>query len=221
MGQYMHHRLWLLAMAMVLLTTQLFAQSKTPLMFFGALFTPKGYIEGYQLRDLIHSDIYIEETVGMTDREKLDYIYDEAYILSRGDFQAAQLASAVAMLEHRTVEIKLLFGTSITLPLTFEPEESFTKRVDRLPSRIYNDSTEDKDKIQHFFLSAYLKRTLGMNSFVRLLGSFVEAGEEVFIVGGMNDERDMQANEDGIHFATSDRRAPVSKPSEYLGTTTK
>lgn len=197
------------------------AQSKTPLMFFGALFTPKGYIEGYQLRDLIRSNAYIEETQGMTDREKLDYIYDEGYVLTRGDFQAAQLACAVAALEHRTVEIKLLFGISVTLPLTFEPEETFTKRVERLPSRIYIDSTEDKDKMQHFFLSAYLKRTLGMNSLVRLLGSFVEAGEEAFIVGGMSDERDMHANEDGIRFATSDKRAPISKPSEYLGTITK
>jgi hypothetical protein len=190
-------------------------------MFFGALFTPKGYIEGYQLRDLIRSDIYIEETQGMTDREKLDYIYDEAYILTRGDFQSAQLASAVATLEHRTIEIKLLFGASITLPLTFEPQESFTKRVERLPSRVVTDSTEDKDKMQHFFLSAYLKRTLGTNSLVRLLGSFVEAGEDAFIVGGMKDERDLDANEDGIRFATSDKRALVSKPSEYLGTTTK
>ena len=190
-------------------------------MVFGSLFTPKGYIEGYQLRDLIRSDIYIEETEGMTDREKLDYIYDEAYILSRGDFQATQLASAVATLEHRTIEIKLLFGASITVPLTFEPEESFTARVERLPSRIYSDSTEDKDKMQHFFLSAYLKRTLGTNSLVRLLGSFVEAGEDAFIVGGMSDERDLHANEDGIRFATSDKRAPISKPSEYLGTTTK
>ena len=205
----------------ILLSSQSFAQSKTPLMVFGSLFTPKGYIEGYQLRDLIRSDIYIEETEGMTDREKLDYIYDEAYILSRGDLQAAQLASAVATLEHRTIEIKLLFGASITVPLTFEPEESFTARVERLPSRIYSDSTEDKDKMQHFFLSAYLKRTLGTNSLVRLLGSFVEAGEDAFIVGGMSDERDLHANEDGIRFATSDKRAPISKPSEYLGTTTK
>ncbi len=190
-------------------------------MFFGALFTPKGYIEGYQLRDHIRSDIYIEEAKGMTDREKLDYIYDEAYILSRGDFQAAQLTSAVATLDHRVIEVKLLFGASITLPLTFEPEEIFTKRVDRLPSKVYNDSTEDKDKMQHFFLSAYLKRTLGMNSFVRLIGSFVEAGEEAFIVGGVNDQRDTQANEDGMRFATSDKRALISKPSEYLRTTTK
>lgn len=221
MREYMLRCLRLLVMTLLLVTTQSFAQSKTPLMFFGSLFTPKGYIEGYQLRDLIRSDIYLEETEGMTDREKLDYIYDEAYILSRGDFQAAQLASAVATLEHRTIEIKLLFGASITLPLTFEPEETFTKRVERLPSRIYTDSTEDKDKMQHFFLSAYLKRTLGTNSLVRLLGSFVEAGEEAFIVGGMKDERDLGANEDGIRFATSDKRAPDSKPSEYLGTTTK
>lgn len=221
MKEYMLRRLRLLAITLLLVTTQSFAQSKTPLMYFGALFTPKGYIEGYQLRDHIRSETYIEETEGMTDREKLDYIYDEAYILSRGDFQAAQLAGAVATLDHRVIEVKLLFGASITLPLTFEPEETFTKRVDRLPSRVYNDSTEDKDKMQHFFLSAYLKRTLGMNSFVRLLGSFVEAGEEAFIVGGVNDQRDMQANEDGMRFATSDKRAPISKPSEYLRTTTK
>ena len=125
----------------ILLSSQSFAQSKTPLMVFGSLFTPKGYIEGYQLRDLIRSDVYIAQTEGVTDREKLDYIYDEAYILPRGDFQAAQLASAVATLEHRTIEIKLLFGASITLPLTFEPEESFTERVERWPSRVHSDRT--------------------------------------------------------------------------------
>jgi hypothetical protein len=104
-----------------------------------------------------------------------------------------------------------------TLPLTFESEEKFNSRVERLPSHIITDTIDDKDKMQHFFLSAYLKRTLQMNSLVRIMGSLVEFGEDAFIVGGMNDERDMHANMNGVRFGGCDARASESRPSEYIG----
>lgn len=210
-----------LLLLFILTPTFLFAQEKTPILFLGSLVTPHGYTEGYLLREYIRSDDFAEETNGLTDPEKLDLIYDEAYSLCRGDFTAAVLASAVSTLEHRNIEVKLLFGASVTFPLTFESEEKFVQRVERLPTHIISDRTEDKDKMQHFFLSAYLKRTLQMNSLVRLLGSLVEIGEEAFIVGGMSDERDIEANEDGIRFAVGDTHSPLTKPSEYLGAKSK
>jgi hypothetical protein len=55
-----------------------------------------------------------------------------------------------------------------------------------------------------------------MSWVVKLLGDAVETGEELFVVGGANDERDKHANQDGIRFATKDAPCDVSLPSEYL-----
>jgi hypothetical protein len=91
-----------LALLLSLIPTLSLAQEKTLIRFIGSLLTPHGYIEGFELREYIRSDDFSEETKGLTDPEKLDLIYDEAYNLCRGDFTATQLASAVGTLEHLT-----------------------------------------------------------------------------------------------------------------------
>ena len=48
--------------------------------------------------------------------------------------------------------------------------------------------------------SAYFMGVLKMNSLVTLLGDGVEIGEDLFIVGGVDDPRDRHANKDGRRF---------------------
>ena len=55
-----------------------------------------------------------------------------------------------------------------------------------------------------------------MNWLVKMLGNLVEIGEDAFVVGGMNDERDKHANADGLRFGTIARSDPNTRPSDHL-----
>jgi hypothetical protein len=113
--------------------------------------------------------------------------------------------------EHRT--IPLLIG--INLPLTLEPSEEFRQRVARLPSKLFADLPDgnDRDKLQHFFASAWLAWTLDSRDAADLLGLGIEAGEDAFVKGGANDRRDVRANRLGQHFAELLHEHPDALPS--------
>ena len=59
-------------------------------------------------------------------------------------------------------------------------------------------------------------KAIKMNSFVRLLGDAVEVGEDLFIIGGVNDKRDRHANDDGIRFGASCDADTLLIPSSFL-----
>jgi hypothetical protein len=188
----------------------------SPLMFLAAFFTPSGYVEGYKLREYILSDEYPVVAKELSAKEQIDDIYITALEYSNGNKKSALLASTLGVLEHRTIPLRLPLNGELDLPLTFETEKDFNARVSRLPSELYLPGRDDRDKSQHFFLSAYLKSVLNMSWLVKLFGNAVETGEELFVIGGANDERDKHANRDGIRFATKDAPCDVSLPSEYL-----
>jgi hypothetical protein len=126
----------------------------------------------------------------------------KAYNDLHGNITASLFAVSLAVLEHRNISIALPLLKHIRFPLTFESQDDFEQRHERLPSELYIRGKDDKDKLQHFFVSAYLQRVVKMNWFVRLLGTVLEAVEQVFIVDGEYDIRDIQANNDGILFAS-------------------
>ena len=169
--------------------------------FVFTLFLPRGYTEGLEIRDLIRSNSWKKYRATTSDTAAMNTLFETAYLLCGGNITSTLLASSVAVLDHKTIPVRFLFGLEINLPLTIESQELFERRTAQLPSRIYTDSTEDRDKLQHFYFSAYLKRTLGMNWLCRLLGGMIESGESLFIIGGVDDPRDRHANNDGITFA--------------------
>ena len=187
-----------------------------PKNIFLSVFFPKGIAEGVALRSYLRSSSWEECRKNVSDRKALDEIFEDADDLCNHNRTAALLASSVAVLEHKTIPLKLLFGMVIQLPLTVESQKDFDSRVAKLPVYLYDSKTPDRDKLQHFFFSAYFMRTLKMNLLVRLLGDAVEIGEDLFIVGGVNDARDRHANYDGIRFGESCEKDPLLKPSDYL-----
>jgi hypothetical protein len=183
---------------------------------FLSFFFPKGIAEGVALRTYLRSDAWHEFRRTHSDPVSMDEIFDAADELCYDNRTAAILASGIATLEHKTIPLKLFFGIVFPLPLTIESEEDFQKRVSQLPEYLYNPTTPDRDKLQHFFFSAYFRRILKMNWLVRLLGNAVEIGEDLFIVGGVNDERDKHANNDGIRFSAHCDTEWLPMPSDFL-----
>jgi hypothetical protein len=179
-------------------------------------FLPKGIAEGVALRSYLRSSAWDEFRKSHSDPESFDEIFEDANELCYDNRTAAILASSIAVLEHKTIPLKLFFGITLQIPLTMESQQDFDTRVSKLPEYIYDPKIPDRDKLQHFFFSAYFMQVLKMNSLVKLLGDGVEIGEDLFIVGGVDDPRDRHANSDGRRFGTGCGAEMVPAPSFFL-----
>lgn len=180
-----------------------------------AIALPDGFREGYLVRDYIISDSYLEDTVGLQESEKIDLIYRRSLLKTQGRPTAASLATLIAVLEHRHLPLSF-FGLTVDIPLTLEERETFDTRVERLPHHFYDPQHSDRDKLQHYFANAWLKRGLGMQWLVNLISELVEIGEEGFVKGGAYDDRDKVANSNGVAFARYAKDSLDARPSHYL-----
>jgi hypothetical protein len=166
-----------------------------------SLLIPSGIRIGYDMRNYIASREF-----GMFDSSRqpeivFDEIYYQAIEYTHGDLPSALLAAAFGSIEHEYIPFDL-FGKELDFPLTNESHARFIVRWSHLPEHLYHIPEGDRDKIQHFFASAWLKSTLGMDWLVKLAGKGVEVGESLLLIGGFEDPRDLHANEDGIRFGT-------------------
>ena len=106
------------------------------------------------------------------------------------------------------------------MPLTFEEDSMFAARVNNLPSHVYADTQAgaagDKDKLQHFFGSAYLAFASESPGLTRTTGDFIEWLESKIVVGGADDPRDKRANRQGKSFGRDLLVVKTLLPSDYL-----
>lgn len=177
---------------------------------------PHGVREGYTVRQFILE--HGESLNAMPPQQAMDEIYFEALAETNGGKGAAYLATLIAVLEHRHIPLRIL-GVGIDLPLTLESDSIFRARIHYLPKNIYGVGQDDRDKLQHFFANAWLKRELGMKWLVVSIGELIEVGEDAVVVGGVYDERDKVANRDGITFAARSGDSLDARPSNYLSRT--
>jgi hypothetical protein len=185
------------------------------------LLLPKVIGDCWQLKEYIRSDEFVEEKRAHGDLHAVDLVYDRAMRLAWDNIYEALLIAAFSTFDHRQVGLRLpILGSLLWFPLTSEFPEEFAARVNALPSRLYPDTPKgpagDRDKLQHFFGSAFLAYTLESNDTPARIGDFIEWGEERFIVGGVNDERDQRANFQGRMFGLRLREDDSVQPSDYL-----
>jgi hypothetical protein len=166
--------------------------------------------QGYQTRAWVRDSLPLPGGL-LDDLDRMDMIYLRAMNEAGGDIGAALFASLIATFEHR----KIPFTFGLSLPLTLESSAAFDRRVDRLPRRLFADKPEgdDRDKLQHFFASAWLAYALDNGTFADIIGLGVEIGEDTFIAGGANDRRDVRANRLGHLFVELLREYPRAVPS--------
>ncbi|HVZ39724.1 MAG TPA: hypothetical protein VHI13_10640 [Candidatus Kapabacteria bacterium] len=174
------------------------------------LFLPNGVRAGYLTRAWLR-DSLPRPSDSLDDLVRTDLIYLRALGESGGDIGTALLASLIACFEHRTIPLSI----GIRLPLTLEPEDAFQRRVSQLPKHLFADNPngDDRDKLQHFFASAWLAWTLDNREMADVVGLGVEAGEEAFVDGGANDPRDVRANRLGQLYVQLLRSHPRALPS--------
>ncbi len=185
------------------------------------LLVPRGVKDTWRLKRYVRSEKfgYLRAMVG--DLRAIDEIYRRALEITNNDVSEALFICTLSTMEHRKVGIRLpLLNLPIYFPLTSEGDSVIRIRVSQLPSQIYVDSPPneygDKDKLQHFFGSAFLTYSFRFRTLAALVGDFVEWGEEEFIIDGVWDVRDRRANHQGREFGLAIGGDTEVKPSDFL-----
>jgi hypothetical protein len=191
------------------------------LKFLAPLILIKVTQDTYRLKEYMCGEDFAAIRADNGDRAAVDAIYARALDLSWGNTGEALLLSMVATMDHRRVEITLpVVGLVIPIPLTGEFEDEFSERVKALPTLLYDDSPRsvggDRDKLQHFFGSAFLVVATESEGGADELGQFVERGESRYVEGETVDQRDIRANQQGQRFGRAVLSGNEAKPSEFL-----
>ncbi len=188
--------------------------------FLAEIFTPQIITDTRYIRKYIIDERFQVLRNNYGDMRALDAIYLKALKISDHNIARALFLSLAAVLEHRNVDIKIPIIKFLRIPLTFEKDSIFNARIKHLPIHIYSDSPAipagDRDKLQHFFGSAYLSYVTEAPDFARTAGNLIEWGEAVFIVGGADDPRDKRANKQGEKFGEDLLTVTNLLPSDYL-----
>ena len=188
--------------------------------FVSDIFTPQIVIDTKEIREYVRDPRFKELMSRCGDMRAIDGIYLKALRIAEYQTGRALFLSMMAVLEHQKVALKIPIVQSLSLPLTFEEDSHFKARVGNLPSRVYADSPGgkegDKDKLQHFFASAYLAYAAESTDLARTTGNLVEWGEASFVVGGADDPRDKRANRHGEAFGRDLLSVKTLLPSDYL-----
>jgi hypothetical protein len=187
----------------------------------GPVLFPKFIGDAWRLKEFIRSEEFSGVRADAGDPGAVDAIFSRARELSWGNIYEALFISAVATFDHRRVGVDLpLLGPLLWFPLTSEFEDDFQSRIQALPTRLYADTPHlpagDRDKLQHFFGSAFLAAVSESRDAAERVGDFVEWGEERFIVGGVSEERDVRANRQGQAFGLRLMVDGRATPSQFL-----
>ena len=154
------------------------------------------------LRQYMCSEGFGKLTGTGRDREAVDSMFAHAMTIADNDIADALLACAVASFDHARINVRLGFF-KLPMPLTIDSDSLAACARAHLPSKIFLDTPPegDRDKLQHFFGSAYVQWVTNSSGIATLLGHSVESLEPALIEGGVDDPRDMRANKAGQAFA--------------------
>ena len=158
------------------------------------------YISSY-----IASEHFVNLRSDIGDVSAADSVFIQATKFTNGNISDALFALMLATVPYREVPIQIpLLNTIINYPLTAADETTFLKKNDNLPRYLFFDTPQnnygDKDKLAHFFGSAFLSYESHIFDLGKLIGYFVEAFEESFKVQSSVDIRDLDVNDYGRLF---------------------
>lgn len=188
--------------------------------FLGDAFTPRIVQDVNAMRAYVRDSRFAELTRRCGDLQAVDAIYLRALKVAEYNIGRALFLSMIACVEHQKLDIRIPLVGSVRMPLSFEEDSLFQARINNLPARIYADSPNDlhgdRDKLQHFFGSAYLAYASESPEFALSTGNVIEWGEAQFVVGGADDPRDRRANKQGARFGHDLLSVKTLLPSDYL-----
>jgi hypothetical protein len=189
--------------------------------FLSPLILPKLAADVTALKEYVVSGEFAAFRRTYGDLCSVDALFDRAMRLSWNNAFEALFITTLATMEHRRFGIRIpLLGPLLWFPLTGEFEDEFHARVRALPSRLYPDTLRgegnDVDKLQHFFGSAFLTYLFESRETADRIGDFIEWGEDLFIVDGLMDVRDVRANRQGQEFGMQLLNDDTVLPSGYF-----
>lgn len=173
----------------------------------------------YDLRALIAAQPPLAPRSRVGDLRRLDAIYRRAVYFAEGDAELALLALSYATLPYHTFPARIpLLGIGVTVPVSTESREAFEQRMANLPGLLLPDSPPqlDRDKLPHFFGSAWLQCAMRNEELTAAAGELLELGEELFKLEGFSDERDIIVNRLGAEFAIALMRQRRVLPSDIF-----
>ncbi len=174
------------------------------------------YISGY-----IASENFIRLKNEVGDLAATDSIYFAAIKFTEYNYDDALLSLMLATVPYREVPIQIpLLKIIVGYPLVSADEQTFLEKNNNLPAQLFLDSPQDnfgdKDKLAHFFGSAFLSYESNIFDLGKLIGYFVEAFEESFKVQSSIDPRDLDVNYYGRLFGLILKEDKSVRPSQIL-----
>jgi len=181
---------------------------------------PSFYLQNsIELKKFVRSKIFKKIRLTYGDVKAMDAVFIRSMALTKNNTAISLLISTLACFDHQLVGLKNPV-LSIFFPLTSESEVEFYKRVENLPAHIYDDSPRgkigDRDKLQHFFGSAFISFVFESRDPVDRTARFIELFEDAVIIDGAYDERDLRANCQGSEFGFALLKNNHRLPSEFI-----
>ncbi len=173
------------------------------------------------ISEYIASDHFNQIRNNYGDLIATDSIFTYAIKYTDYDYGDALLALMLATVPYREVPIQIpLIKVMVNYPLVSADEKTFLKKNENLPVHLFLDSPSDKfgdkDKLAHFFGSAFLSYESNIFDLGKLIGYFVEAFEESFKVQSSIDPRDLDVNYYGRLFGSILKKNKNVLPSQIL-----
>lgn len=187
--------------------------------FLRRLLLPREISLAYELRALIAAQQPLAPRSRTGDLRRLDAIYLRAVYLAEGDPFLALIALSIATLPYHTFPARVpLLGITVTVLVSTESHEAFERRMTNLPGMLLRDTPRslDRDKLPHFFGSAWMQCVTANSSLVESAGEMLEFGEMMFKLEGSRDERDIVVNRLGAAFAMALQRHRCVLPSDMF-----
>lgn len=173
------------------------------------------------ISEFIASDYFKGLSKNNSDLALVDTMFLRAVHFEDFDYSEALLALTFAVVPYKKVPVRIpLLNIMLDYPLTSAGDSVFLLKNKHLPKNLYFDTPKDdfgdKDKLAHFFGSAYILYTSKVFDFGNLIGYFVEEFEEKFKVQSAADPRDMMTNVLGKIFGKILKKNKTVLPSQVL-----
>jgi hypothetical protein len=173
------------------------------------------------ISEYIASEDFVSLKNNIADINSIDSIYIQSITHSNHDYSEALLALTFATVPYREVPIQIpILKVVLYYPLISASDSIFNLKNENLPRDIFFDSPEDsygdKDKLAHFFGSAFISYSSNIFDLGNPIGYFVEVFEESFKVQSSIDERDLMTNNLGNTFGKLLKRNKNILPSQII-----
>ncbi len=172
------------------------------------------------LSEFIASDYFINLKKTNNDFELTDTLFLRAVKYKNYDYSEALLALTFATVPYKEVPIQFPLISILNYPLVSANDSVFLKKDENLPKELFYDTPTgnfgDKDKLAHFFGSAFISYSSNIFDLGDLIGYFVEVFEQSFKVQSSIDERDLRTNKLGNIFGDILKKNKSVLPSQVM-----